>query len=361
MILKIDFRRSQGVWKMKRINSILILFTVITNILFAQENFNKQIDRMVDRNYCINSYYDVLKSQNRDSIRLYGNIYNDIKYEEPEGWVTRKWYDETVFPFDMIYLISKEKRTDNIFRIGSTTVTVLDCKDYGNYFNLTVQHGAYDNKIYDNCTLLNWEAVRNLESTIVSSKKKWDISFPVYINEFVFKEDGDYLYIYYMENGNQILFATFVSMDDITLNQFKNLIYTNKCDLSQVTWPRHADGTCDYEDNKKSVTASKSSSISKTEAIIQSEVSTPATNVSVKKTMSVSENLKLRAGEATSTQVLTVMSAGTKVKILELGKAETIDGINSNWVKVEVISGRDRDGKDIKKKTTGWCYGGYLE
>ena len=55
------------------------------------------------------------------------------------------------------------------------------------------------------------------------------------------------------------------------------------------------------------------------------------------------------------------MSAGTKVKILELGKEETIDGINSNWVKVEVISGRDRDGKDIKKKTTGWCYGGYLE
>ena len=86
-----------------------------------------------------------------------------------------------------------------------------------------------------------------------------------------------------------------------------------------------------------------------------------ATNVSLKKIMSVSENLKLRAGEATSTQVLTVMSAGTKVKILELGKEETIDGINSNWVKVEVISGRDRDGKDIKKKTTGWCYGGYLE
>ena len=55
------------------------------------------------------------------------------------------------------------------------------------------------------------------------------------------------------------------------------------------------------------------------------------------------------------------MSAGTKVKILELGKAENIGGIKSNWVKVEVISGRDRDGKDIKKKTTGWCYGGYLE
>ena len=56
------------------------------------------------------------------------------------------------------------------------------------------------------------------------------------------------------------------------------------------------------------------------------------------------------------------MSAGTKVKILELGKTETIDGISSNWVKVEVQSGaKDRDCKVIKAGTVGWCYGGYLE
>ena len=56
------------------------------------------------------------------------------------------------------------------------------------------------------------------------------------------------------------------------------------------------------------------------------------------------------------------MSAGTKVKILELGKAETIDGISSNWVKVEVQKGaKDRDGNPIKAGTVGWCYGGYLE
>ena len=78
--------------------------------------------------------------------------------------------------------------------------------------------------------------------------------------------------------------------------------------------------------------------------------------------MLVNENLKLRSGEATSTQVLAVMQAGTKVKILELGKAETIDGISSNWVKIEIQSGaKDKDGKSIKKGTIGWCYGGYLK
>ena len=79
------------------------------------------------------------------------------------------------------------------------------------------------------------------------------------------------------------------------------------------------------------------------------------TNVSKNKTMLVNENLKLCSGEASSTQVLVVMQAGTKVKILELGKAETIDGISSNWVKVEVQKGaKDREGKPIKSGTVGW-------
>ena len=79
------------------------------------------------------------------------------------------------------------------------------------------------------------------------------------------------------------------------------------------------------------------------------------------KTMSAVYNLKLRTDESIDSEVKTIMQAGTIVKILEFGKSETIDDIRSNWVKVEVISGKDRDGKDIKKKTTGWCYGGYLE
>ena len=87
----------------------------------------------------------------------------------------------------------------------------------------------------------------------------------------------------------------------------------------------------------------------------------PFPNVAPSKIMSVKENLKLRSGEATTTSVLTVMSAGTRVKILRLGKQATIDGITSNWVQVEVQAGaKDRDGKLIAAGTRGWCFGGYL-
>ena len=29
--------------------------------------------------------------------------------------------------------------------------------------------------------------------------------------------------------------------------KYEELIKNNSCDLSKVTWPRHVDGTCDYE------------------------------------------------------------------------------------------------------------------
>lgn len=330
---------------MKKIKSLIFIF-LLSSFLFAQENFNKQIENLVEKSYFISSYFDVLKTQNRDSVKKLGDIFNDITYEEPEGWITRKWYDKSVFSFDnfeLIYDLSGH-RFDNLFCIGSVTVTVLDFKTYESYSIITLQHGAYKNNLYDACTLLNWEEVRKAESTIVSDKRDRGRTWPRYTNDFIFEEDGDYLLIYF-DKEKKIPFATFAKMNKETEEQFKNLIYNNKCDLSKVTWPRHADGSCDYENKKTSVAPSGS-----------------ATNVSINKVMTASVNLKLRSGEATSSNVITVMSAGTKVKILELGKAETIDGINSNWVKVEVqANAKDRDGKPIKKSTIGWCYGGYLK
>lgn len=165
--------------------------------------------------------------------------------------------------------------------------------------------------------------------------------------KLLIQTDGDYFDLWINTKENYI--GKYIAASESLCEQIVNLVRSNKCDLSKVTWPRHADGSCDYDRSKKTTAA-------------QTVKSTSTTNVTKNKTMLVNENLKLRSGEATTTQVLTVMAVGTKVKILELGKAETIDGISSNWVKVEVQSGaKDKDGKSIKKGTVGWCYGGYLK
>lgn len=76
----------------------------------------------------------------------------------------------------------------------------------------------------------------------------------------------------------------------------------------------------------------------------------------------VSENLRLRETEDTSSAVITTMQAGTRVKVLAAGKEETIDGITASWVQVEVQKeARDKDGNTIPAGTKGWCFGGYLQ
>lgn len=72
-----------------------------------------------------------------------------------------------------------------------------------------------------------------------------------------------------------------------------------------------------------------------------------------------SVNLKLRDGAFTSDKVITTMKIGTKVRIEETGRYEVIDNIKSNWVKVKVLSGKSKDGKNIEG-VSGWCFAGYL-
>ena len=78
------------------------------------------------------------------------------------------------------------------------------------------------------------------------------------------------------------------------------------------------------------------------------------------KTLYVSESLRLRKSESTDSEIIATMIIGTEVEIMETGKADTIGGVDGNWVKVKVIN----DVKDLKGNNIqglfGWCFDGYL-
>lgn len=65
----------------------------------------------------------------------------------------------------------------------------------------------------------------------------------------------------------------------------------------------------------------------------------------------VTENLRLRESEDTSSNIITTMKENEIVTILKIGKEDTIDEITSNWVKVRAKY----------SNVEGWCFGGYLE
>ena len=56
--------------------------------------------------------------------------------------------------------------------------------------------------------------------------------------------DGDYMDIYV--DGKDILLGTFVKVKREFIKQYQSLIKTNTCDLTNVQWPRRADGSTNY-------------------------------------------------------------------------------------------------------------------
>ena len=151
-----------------------------------------------------------------------------------------------------------------------------------------------------------------------------------------FRFDGEYLYIY-LEDG-KTLYATYCAYDESEEEALYEAIKTNEFDMTKITFPRHADGTCDYE----------------------SGGGVPGKKI-VNGVYRAQDNLRLRVNENTSSEIITTMKAGTYMIILSLGKEETIDGITDNWVEVELQTGARNLEGDVITGTVGWCFGGYLK
>lgn len=271
---------------------------------------------------------DILKTNNKETLRDFDTF---IPYDFDLSNISNTYggFCEGFNSFAIVTNVGiKMYNGDEIDFVDITKIsdTIYECE--------SILHSGCENEEYD-FESFHWRV--NIKT-----------STPKGLSEKIqLKIDGDYLQIENLTRNEHI--TTLVYVDNSLIEELNNLFSKNKSDLSRITWPRHADGSCDYDGSKKT-------------AASQTAKESSSTNVAKNKTMIVNENLKLRSGEATSTQVLAVMQAGTKVKILELGKAETIDGISSNWVKVEVQAGaKNRDGKTIKTGTVGWCYGGYLK
>ena len=203
--------------------------------------------------------------------------------------------------------------------------TKLDDSEYGYYFLIGIGGFRYKaKKLAPDLYKLELEDVRisqkeyeYLQGRGHNRKFALDATEPGY--SLYCRFDGEYLYIY-LEDG-KTLHETYCEFD-----------------MTKFTFPRHGDGTCDYE----------------------SGGGVPGKKI-VDGLYRAKENLRLRAKEDISGEIITTMQANTCVKILSLGKEETIDGITDNWVQVETQFGaNDTEGKLIHGEV-GWCFGGYLK
>ena len=278
---------------------------------------NKVIPKNITKDFWVPEYYyKQINTNDRTSIVLKDERYwkEQILYCRDETWIE-------VFGIQRLYF-------GNFY--------FLECGD--SYFD-DVGFLAYLDEISQDKIVYT---VQNMYSHYYNYKKQLDYVQPEYLSLFkrqtpfkvIFTIDGDYMKMYIDEVSDKNLFQTLVRTSPAACEQIENWIKSKSDDLSKVTWPRHADGTCDYE---------------------------TAVRLQSGKRYRASDNLRLRSSGSTAGKPVITIGKGTQVKVLAVGAEQTIDGITSTWVQVEVQAGaKDRDGKAIAVGTTGWCFGGYL-
>ena len=219
--------------------------------------------------------------------------------------------------------------------------TKFDDSEYGSYISMRggfrykakeLNPDLYEIQIED--VRISQEKYEDLLESGHDRKFALDATEPGY--SLYFRFDGEYLYIY-LEDG-KTLYATYCAYDESEEEALYEAIRTNEFDMTKITFPRHADGTCDYE----------------------SGGGVPGKKI-VNGVYRAKENLRLRAKENTSGEIITTMQAGSLVLILSKGREETIDGITDNWVEVETLFGAKNLEGDFLYGETGWCFGGYLK
>jgi len=225
--LDFDYSACLNIDGQKRLTDAYAVIPVETEELFDVEKttikLNENYKRWIDKDSCDLLYYE-------DRENFYKENQQEINYHESRrGVYDEVWYNDSYF---------------------------YGCPEVS-FYNLFVN--MFDNDYYFSAYVLRISSVENgylvkLEIENKGEMNKADNDFnslyslvPDIGEQFELRIvfDGDFMYVYH---ANGTLMFTNVVVDDSFCNEYENLIRTNKCDLSKVTWPRHADGSSDFDD-----------------------------------------------------------------------------------------------------------------
>ena len=302
-----------------------VVFVDVQDITFDENT--KAVSNHIKNYYWVPFYYyDQVHSETDRFSILYKNEPFWINWQsQTEGQDIGDWQEDFYlgyYGFSDFYFFARSSQ----FGIGEAAFLVSTEEASDDY----IKYKVY--KMYSNSSYYT-EPTANPQQKFIPVYEK-DTPFYIYLTV-----DGDYMYMYIDDISEENLFQTLIRTTSEACTQIENWIRGESDNLSKVSWPRHADGSCEYENAAQALQQIAAGGIYR-----------------------VAENLRLRETENTSSAVITTMQAGTRVKVLAAGKEETIDGISSNWVQVEVQQeARDKDGNTIPAGTTGWCFGGYLQ
>ena len=352
---------------------MLILFLFVQNVYCQKLDFG-------NAQFVVHEQFEVLKAQNRDKLlEFYLEIYKEPELDE--SYVENYSYTPDMYlywyhgayqePLRLAYYnelnsVDKERffyrqeinvAEDSLCILSQHYSFVINSfRQEDNEITLDIHKVVKYDSRFNKPALLNPDEIDKYKAKIII--------------------DGDYLY-FYIED---ILINTYCRIDGATLEQYNNLRLNNKCDLSKVTWPHHADGTSEYEEKivipRPVFTVVQEPEKEPSKQIVEANELEQAGNPKkrgisyLEKTVIVKKNTVMTVSELTALTLepgenaphVTSVVQGTKVKILKVGKKATLHGRTSNWVYVNFPEGgKNHKGESIYDKTEGWLFGGFLE
>ena len=301
---------------MKKRAIVITLLVFMIHLIIASDFKNK-----LETVYWLADYYnEIIIKQDRnimlDNIPRLKEEPFIYHYELEKGY---HWYEDPSVNYGILSISYPARDTITVIDIQEHTFVLLKEKQIKeNYYEVIVDKTIVNEYLIESLLYFGGDL----------SKARGKI-----ISKLYFKFDGDYLYIFL--DDQQTLLTTYYAYSKEEYVNLKKSIRINQFNSADFTLPRHADGTCDYE---------------------------TAVRLQSGKRYRASDNLRLRSSGSTAGKPVVTIGKGTQVKVLSIGAQQTIDGITSDWVQVEVQAGaKDRDGKPIAAGTTGWCFGGYLQ
>ena len=302
-----------------------MVFMALLLVSVAAAVFGTDFEERISSRIWIRDYFnEVIYRKDRNIlVEFQPGLKKTYYYESPLG-ETIFWFEEEVRYRDRLkYYKFDDDEYDFYIMIGKEGFSYKAKEVAPDLYELEIEDVRISQDDYENLLECGHDMRFALEAT--------EPGYSLY-----FRFDGEYLYIY-LEDG-KTLYATYCAYGFSEYEVLEEAIKNNEFDMTKITFPRHADGTCDYE----------------------SGGGVPGKKI-VNGVYRAKDNLRLRETGGASGEIITTMQADTYVRILSLGKEETIDGITDNWVEVELQFGaNDTEGKLIHGEV-GWCFGGYLK
>jgi hypothetical protein len=195
------------------------LLPLDTHDIFSQEIVINH-DRNNNELWLPSYYANVLSSKTREQFVFFESSWLPFQIELPDGSVFY-WYES--------YNI--QERGEIIFYNAAIQISgpnSLIVKD--------IAKTAYGYKV--TCI----KSYLNVNDT--GSKFDWSLTEEQIYFDLLMYLDGDYIDLYVNDTSRK--FGSIIRAEKEFATQFEALIKTNDCDLTNVTWPRRADGSMDY-------------------------------------------------------------------------------------------------------------------